>query len=66
MQVIANGKSRPIEDGWTVADFIRSLGSDPRYVIVELNGEALDRNRFTEVRMVAEDRIEVVRAVAGG
>ena len=66
MQVIANGKSRPIEDGWTVADFIRSLGSDPRYVIVELNGEALDRNRFAEVRMADEDRIEVVRAVAGG
>ncbi len=66
MRVIANGKPRPIEEGWTVADFITSLGSDPRYVIVELNGEALERNRFAEVLMADDDRIEVVRAVAGG
>lgn len=66
MRVIANGKPRPIEEGWTVADFIRSLGSDPKYVIVELNGDALDRSRFAEVRMAEGDRIEVVRAVAGG
>ena len=66
MRVIANGKERPIEDGWTVAEFIRSLGSDPKYVIVELNGEALERDRFEELRMVENDRIEIVRAVAGG
>ena len=66
MRVIANGKERPIEDGCTVAEFIRSLGSDPKYVIVELNGEALERSRFEEVRMAEDDRIEIVRAVAGG
>jgi len=66
VRVIANGKERPIEDGWTVAEFIRSLGSDPKYVIVELNGEALERDRFEELRMVENDRIEIVRAVAGG
>lgn len=66
MRVIANGKPCPIEEDWTVADFILSLGSDPKYVIVELNGEALERSRFAEVRMAEDDRIEVVRAVAGG
>jgi len=66
VRVIANGKERPSEDGATVAEFIRSLGSDPKYVIVELNGEALERSRFEEVRMAEYDRIEIVRAVAGG
>jgi len=66
MRVIANGKSRLAEEGWTVADFIRSFGSDPRYVIVELNGEPLARGRFGEMRLEENDRIEVIKAVAGG
>jgi len=66
IRVIANGKSRDAGEGLTVADFILSLGSDPRYVVVELNGEALPRDRFGEMRLAQDDRIEVVRAVAGG
>ena len=66
MRVTANGRPRIAEAGWTVADFIRSLGSDPRYVMVELNGEALPRSSFGETRLAEDDRIEVVRAVAGG
>jgi len=66
MRVIANGKPRDAEEGFTVADFILSLGSDPRYVIVELNGEALPRGRFGDMRLAEDDRIEIVKAVAGG
>jgi sulfur carrier protein len=50
----------------TVADFIRSRDLDPRYVVVERNGEALERARYAEVRLAEGDRLELVRAVAGG
>ena len=66
MNIVANGRSRPIEDGWTVSRFVESLGLDPRFVIVELNGEALERTRFPEKILHEADRVEVVRAVAGG
>ena len=47
--VTANGRGFDLSPGSTVADFIRSRGLDPRYVIVERNGEALERARYEEV-----------------
>lgn len=66
MKIIANGHERPVESGWTVSDFIESMGFEPKYVVVELNGEALARERFAAAELAEGDRIEVVRAVAGG
>lgn len=66
MKVVANGKERAAGDGSTVSDFVRDLGLDPRFVIIELNGAALERVRFEQVRLADGDRIEIVKAVAGG
>jgi sulfur carrier protein len=66
MRVIANGEQLDVGDGLTVAAFIRSRDLDPRYVVVERNGEALERGRYEEVRLAEGDRLELVRAVAGG
>ena len=66
MNVVANGKSYELADDMTVADFVRQRGLDPRFVVVEHNGEALERIRYDEVRLSDGDRLELVRAVAGG
>ncbi|HZA26069.1 MAG TPA: sulfur carrier protein ThiS [Actinomycetota bacterium] len=64
--ITANGKSFDLEDGLSVADFIRWRGLDPRHVVVERNGEPLERRLYEEVRLADGDRLELVRAVAGG
>lgn len=66
MEVVTNGKPTAVEPGWTVEDLIKSLDLDPRFVIVEHNGEAVERKLYAEVRLSIGDRIELVRAVAGG
>lgn len=66
MDILANGERRAVEEGATVEELIRSLGFDPRWIIVERNGEAVERRRYAEVRLRAGDRLELVRAVAGG
>ncbi len=66
MRVVANGKPREVGPGATVEDLIRFVGLDPQYVIVEHNGEALERKRYGEARLTEGDRLELVRAVAGG
>jgi thiamine-phosphate pyrophosphorylase len=66
MEVVANGRSRAVEDGATVEELIRSLGLDPRFVIVERNGEPLERKAYAGTRLSQGDRLELVRAVAGG
>jgi sulfur carrier protein len=64
--VTANGKVFDLEEGLTVAEFIRWRGLDPRHVVVERNGEPLERRRYEEVHLADGDRLELVRAVAGG
>jgi sulfur carrier protein len=66
MSITANGKAFEIEDNVSVAEFIRRRGLDPRYVVVERNGEPLERHRYEEVLLLHGDRLELVRAVAGG
>lgn len=66
MRVTANGESFEVSDGLSVAEFIRSRDLDPRYVVVERNGEPVERKRYEDLRLVEGDRLELVRAVAGG
>ncbi len=66
VEVLANGKPREVPEGATVEALIRSLGLEPRFVIVERNGEPVERARYAEVTLAPGDRVELVRAVAGG
>jgi len=66
VDVVANGRAYVVEGGTTVEAFIRARGLDPAFVIVEANGEPLERVRYGEVVLAAGDRLELVRAVAGG
>ena len=66
MRVTANGERFEVEPGTTVAGFIRVRSLDPRFVVVELNGQPLERARYDEVGLAEGDRLELVRAVAGG
>ena len=64
--VTANGKRYAISAGTTIAGFIRQRQLDPRFVVVEYNGEPLERARYEDVRLADGDQLELVRAVAGG
>jgi sulfur carrier protein len=66
MRITANGKPFDVGAGTTVAAFVRSRELDPRFVVVERNGEPLERGRYEEVELTEGDRLELVRAVAGG
>lgn len=66
MNVIANGKPRQVPDGSTIGELLASLGWKPEWVVVEHNGEPLERARIARVQLRPGDRLEIVRAVAGG
>jgi sulfur carrier protein len=66
MRVTANGRELRVEPGVSLSSFIRSRGLDPRYVVVERNGEPVERARYDELELAEGDRLELVRAVAGG
>jgi len=65
VRVTANGRPYEVGDETTVDGFIRLRGLNPQLVVVELNGEALERARYG-TELSDGDRLELVRAVAGG
>ena len=66
VSIVANGKPRDIDDGATIADLLTEVGWKPEWCVVEHNGEPLERARYGNVRLKPGDRLEIVRAVAGG
>ena len=66
MQVIANGAAVSLPDGASVAELLDAMGLTGRVVVVERNGEPVDRRQTRSTILADGDRCEVVRAVAGG
>jgi thiamine biosynthesis protein ThiS len=66
VRIVANGRPYDVARATTVSVFVASLGFDVRFVIVERNGEPLERARYDDVELADGDRLELVRAVAGG
>jgi sulfur carrier protein len=66
VQVIANGDSVILPDGSRLTDLLAALGLGEKWVVAERNGEAVDRADMARTPLADGDRIELVRAVAGG
>ena len=65
-QVVANGDPVEVPDGSTVDDLLALLGLGGRWVLVERNGEPVERSHLSTTILADGDRLELVRAVAGG
>ena len=66
MRVVANGEPIELADGATVTDLLDALQLGGRWVLVERNGEPVPRNQLGTTSLADGDRLELVRAVAGG
>jgi thiamine biosynthesis protein ThiS len=66
MIVQANGKPLEISEGASLAELINLLGLGARWVVAEVNGEAVDRKDMASLELHHGDSVELVRAVAGG
>jgi sulfur carrier protein len=66
MRVTVNGGPRELPDGLGLVELIEQLGLRPGSVVVERNGEALVRSELDGVTLADGDRLELIRAVAGG
>jgi sulfur carrier protein len=66
MRLVVNGKPSEVADGTTLLQLLESLGLRPGSVVVEHNGTALLRSELAGALLADGDRLELVRAVAGG
>ncbi len=66
MQLTVNGRPSEVDDGTTLPALLEQLGLRVGSVVVEHNGTALLRSELPAAVLRSGDRLELVRAVAGG
>lgn len=64
--MVANGEEVELADGAGLVDLFDTLGVGAKWVVAEVNGEAIPRADMAGLRLAEGDRVELVRAVAGG
>jgi thiamine biosynthesis protein ThiS len=64
--VVVNGRPQRIDADATLAQLVRALGLDERYLVIEWNGDAFAFAEVSRRRLASGDRLELVRPVAGG
>lgn len=66
LRLVVNGEGRELPDGITVAAMLESMELGPRWVVVERNGEPVERRDMATTVLADGDVLELVKAVAGG
>lgn len=64
--IIANGQTITTKLPCTIEEFLVAQKLLPRSVVVEHNGEAVAPSEFAQRQLQANDRLEIVKVVAGG
>lgn len=64
--VIVNDEPRELPDGCTVTEMLVSMDLGPKWVVVERNGEPVEKRHMDTTVLADGDRLELVKAVAGG
>ncbi len=64
--IIANGQPRAIDAGSTVADLLHVCNIEPKYVVVQLEGDIVPRADIAHVILRDGNKLEIVTLVGGG
>jgi thiamine biosynthesis protein ThiS len=66
IEIRANGETRSVPPGTSVAGFLARHDLDPDLVVVERNGAILRRQDFDRTALASGDELEIVHFVGGG
>jgi sulfur carrier protein len=66
MKLTVNGQVRELDSGVTLLALLASLQLTEKLVLVELNGQAVDRADLPVIKLAEGDVLEIVRMVGGG
>lgn len=66
MKACINGEQQELPDGLTVAELLVHLQAPERGIAVAKNDRVVRRAHFSVERVNEGDRVEIIKAVAGG
>lgn len=61
-----NGKQVEFSTKQTIKEYLVSLKINPGTVAIEWNGEILDREKWSEISLGENDKMEIIKFVGGG
>jgi len=61
-----NGEARQVEAGQTLHDLIVALELEGQALALAVNRAVVPRQRWREVALQGQDRVDIVRAIGGG
>ena len=66
MKITLNGQEYELEEKKTMADLVDSLEIEKEAIAVALNMSVVPKEKLDETLIVEGDKVEIIRAVAGG
>ena len=66
MKICVNGTQREVPNGTTVEQLIELFQLKKKSVVMELNRQVVDRNRYSATALQDSDTVEIVHFVGGG
>jgi sulfur carrier protein len=66
MRILVNGDGLDLENPTTLAQLLERLDLSGKRIALEVNEVIIPRSRFSEHRLRAGDRVEIVHAIGGG
>lgn len=66
IELTVNGETLSVSEAQSVLDFLQGRQVNPQRVVVERNGQIVDRAAYGETRLAAGDVLEIVVFVGGG
>lgn len=66
MKITVNDDEKTLEEGVTIADLLKLIDTDCRFVAVERNKELVPRKEHSHCVLQSGDTLEIVTLVGGG
>ncbi len=66
MSITVNGEPRETAEGATIEDLLCAIGAGTGGIAVACNERVVQRSAYGVHRLAQGDRIEIIKAVAGG
>lgn len=66
IEITLNGDLHKIKEGQNLIELLQDLNLDPTKVAVERNLEIVPKTTYQDVKIIADDRLEIVHFIGGG
>ena len=66
MNIMVNGRAENASQGMTVSGLLEMYHFISEHVVVEINGNIIKKDQFSQTAIEPDDKIEILKFVGGG